>query len=49
MLIIGAGGIITPLEATSMLKAGAHLVQIYSAFIYKGPGIVKQIAEACNP
>lgn len=49
MLIIGAGGILTPLEATSMLKAGAHLVQIYSAFIYEGPGIVKRIAEACNP
>lgn len=48
MLIIGAGGVITPLEATSMLKAGAQLVQIYSAFIYEGPGIVKQIAETCN-
>lgn len=46
MLIIGAGGVMTPLEAHNMLKAGAHLVQIYSAFIYEGPGIVKHIAEA---
>ena len=37
------------LAANAMLKAGAHLVQIYSAFIYEGPGIVKRIAEACNP
>lgn len=31
-----------------MRNAGAHLVQVYSAFIYEGPGIVKHIAEACN-
>ena len=48
MLIIGAGGIITPSDAQAMLKAGAHLVQIYSAFIYEGPYIVKQIAKACR-
>ena len=48
MLIIGAGGVMTPLEAHSMLNAGAHLVQVYSAFIYEGPGIVKRIAEACK-
>lgn len=48
MLIIGAGGIMTPIEAQTMLKAGAHLVQIYSAFIYEGPGIVKHIAKACK-
>ncbi|WP_337420301.1 quinone-dependent dihydroorotate dehydrogenase [Phocaeicola sp.] len=48
MLIVGAGGVMTPLEAHSMLNAGAHLVQVYSAFIYEGPGIVKRIAEACK-
>lgn len=48
MLLIGAGGVMTPAEATSMLKAGAHLVQIYSAFIYEGPFVVKRIAEACK-
>lgn len=48
MLIIGAGGVMTPAEATSMLNAGAHLVQIYSAFIYEGPFVVKRIAEACK-
>ena len=35
-------------DAQAMLKAGAHLVQIYSAFIYEGPYIVKQMAKACS-
>lgn len=48
MLIIGAGGIMTPKEAQTILKAGAHLVQIYSAFIYEGPYIVKRLAKACE-
>lgn len=48
MLIIGAGGIMTPKEAQTILKAGAHLVQIYSAFIYEGPYIVKRLATACE-
>lgn len=48
MLIIGAGGIITPSDAKDMLNAGAHLVQIYSAFIYEGPYVVKRIAKACK-
>lgn len=45
MLLIGAGGVMTPFEAKAMRNAGAHLVQVYSAFIYEGPGVVKRIAE----
>lgn len=48
MLLIGAGGVMTPLEADAMRNAGAHLVQVYTAFIYEGPGIIKRIAEACD-
>ena len=33
------------IEAKAMRNAGAHLVQVYSAFIYEGPGVVKRIAE----
>lgn len=46
MLIVGAGGVMTPREAALMLQAGAHVVQLYSAFIYEGPCVVKRIAEA---
>ena len=44
-ILIGAGGIMTPDDATAMMKAGADLVQIYSAFIYSGPGIVSAMAK----
>ena len=41
--IIGVGGIMTEQDAINMLEAGASLVQIYSGFIYQGPGFVKRI------
>jgi dihydroorotate dehydrogenase len=40
--IIGSGGIMTPQDALDMLQAGASLVQIYTGFIYNGPGLIKQ-------
>ena len=44
--IIGVGGIMTKEDAIEKLKAGATLVQIYTGFIYNGPGFVKQINKA---
>ena len=41
--IIGVGGIMSGEEAQAMLDAGASLVEIYSGFIYEGPGLVKKI------
>ena len=41
--IIGVGGIMSGEEAQAMMNAGASLVEIYSGFIYEGPGLVKQI------
>ena len=41
--IIAVGGIMSPEQAHQMLQAGASLVQIYSGFIYNGPGFVKDI------
>jgi dihydroorotate dehydrogenase len=41
--IIGVGGIMSPEDALGKLKAGADLVQIYTGFIYEGPGFVKRI------
>ena len=43
--IIGSGGVMTPNDALEMLEAGASLVQIYTGFIYHGPGLVKQILK----
>jgi len=43
--IIGVGGIMTPQDAIDKLNAGADLVQIYTGFIYEGPGLVKRIND----
>jgi len=44
--IIGVGGIMTPQDALDKLNAGADLVQIYTGFVYEGPGFVKRINQA---
>ncbi|PXV78747.1 quinone-dependent dihydroorotate dehydrogenase [Pantoea sp. PNA 03-3] len=41
--IIGVGGIDSLTAAREKIAAGATLVQIYSGFIYKGPGLIKDI------
>ncbi len=41
--IIGVGGIHTPEDAIEKLKAGASLIQLYTGFIYEGPGLIKAI------
>jgi dihydroorotate dehydrogenase len=43
--IIGAGGIHSAADALEKLEAGASLIQIYSGFIYEGPGLVKEICK----
>jgi dihydroorotate dehydrogenase len=45
MPIIGVGGIFTPEDAIEKLEAGATLVQLYTGFIYSGPGLAKQICK----
>lgn len=44
--IIGVGGIMSADDAVEKIKAGADLVQIYTGFIYEGPGLVNQINRA---
>lgn len=41
--IIGAGGIMTAEDAYRKMKRGASLVQIYTALVYRGPGVIRQI------
>ncbi|WP_038179374.1 quinone-dependent dihydroorotate dehydrogenase [Vibrio rhizosphaerae] len=43
--IIGVGGIDSYVAAKEKLLAGAKLVQVYSGFIYHGPGLVKDIVK----
>jgi dihydroorotate dehydrogenase len=44
--VIGVGGIMSAEDALEKLAAGASLVQVYTGFIYEGPGIVKRINKA---
>lgn len=44
--IIGVGGIMNEEDVFRKLEAGASLVQLYTGFIYEGPGIVKRINQA---
>ncbi|MDT0678264.1 quinone-dependent dihydroorotate dehydrogenase [Autumnicola musiva] len=41
--IIGVGGIFSPEDALEKLDAGASLVQLYTGFIYEGPGLIMEI------
>ncbi|HZG56586.1 quinone-dependent dihydroorotate dehydrogenase [Paenibacillus sp.] len=43
--IIGSGGIFTADDAYEKIRAGASLVQVYTALIYEGPGLVRRLAE----
>lgn len=41
--LIGCGGISSGADAYAKIRAGASLVQLYTALVYKGPGLVPQI------
>jgi len=42
--IIGSGGIFTADDAYEKIRAGASLVQVYTALIYEGPGLIRTLA-----
>jgi dihydroorotate dehydrogenase len=43
--IIASGGIFSGADAKGKFDAGASLVQVWTGFIYEGPGIVKNICK----
>lgn len=43
--LIGVGGIATAEDAWERIRAGASLVQLYSAMVYEGPGIARRIVR----
>ena len=45
MPIIGVGGISNLADAKARLEAGATLLQVYSAFIYQGPELIKELVN----
>lgn len=43
--LIGVGGIATADDAWERIRAGASLVQLYSAMVYEGPGLARRIVH----
>ncbi len=44
--IIGVGGIMSGKDAQAKIDAGASLVQFYTGLIYRGPGLISEVAAA---
>lgn len=44
--IIAVGGIISDKDAMKKIQLGADLIQIYTGFVYKGNGLIKEINKA---
>lgn len=47
--IVGVGGVDSPESAGALMDAGAHLVQLYTGMVYRGPFVAKTIAKAIAP
>jgi dihydroorotate dehydrogenase len=43
--VISSGGIFSASDAKEKFDAGAALVQVWTGFIYEGPGIVKKVMK----
>ena len=44
--IIAAGGILSGADAKAKIDAGASLVQVYSGLVFRGPGLVTEVARS---
>jgi dihydroorotate dehydrogenase len=44
--VIASGGICDAESAREKFEAGAQLVQLYTGFVYRGPGLLREIIEA---
>ncbi|MEM7660408.1 MAG: quinone-dependent dihydroorotate dehydrogenase [Bacteroidota bacterium] len=41
--LVGVGGIMEPQDAVQRMQAGASLLQVYTGFVYGGPGLVRRL------
>lgn len=49
--VIASGGIVDAISAREKIEAGAQLLQVYTGYVYRGPGLLRQIANElsnCN-
>lgn len=43
--LVGVGGVFSGADAREKMAAGADLVQVYTGFIYEGPGLPRRLAQ----
>jgi dihydroorotate dehydrogenase len=43
IVLVGVGGVASGADAYAKIRAGASLVQLYTALVYEGPGLVSRI------
>ncbi len=46
LVLIGVGGVMSPEDAKRKLALGADLVQVYTGWVYAGPGFVPEVLSA---
>jgi dihydroorotate dehydrogenase len=43
--VIASGGVIDAESAREKFEAGAQLIQVYTGYIYRGPGLLQEITK----
>jgi dihydroorotate dehydrogenase len=43
--VVGVGGVFTAEDAYRKIRAGAHVVQLYTGLVYRGPSIARDVNE----
>ena len=46
--VIACGGISDPFSASERLQTGADLLQVYTAFIYQGPALLRKLVSVAG-
>lgn len=46
--LVASGGIMDISSAREKIAAGAHLLQIYTGFVYRGPGLIAEVVGGMN-
>jgi dihydroorotate dehydrogenase len=46
--VIALGGICDAASAREKMEAGAQLLQIYTGYVYRGPGLLREISAGCS-
>jgi dihydroorotate dehydrogenase len=46
--VVASGGVFDAASAREKLQAGAQLLQVYTGYVYRGPGLLRELAAAVS-